>query len=472
MDIGDDAILPLSGTVDNTGTIALSSIGHETDLQLIGHGVTLSGGGQVILSDNSQNVISGTDPSVTLTNIDNTISGAGHLGNGQMTLVNEGTIIADGSNALVIDTGANVITNSGTLQSTGTGGLVIYSDVANSGLLWADGGNVTIHGNVSGSGSAIIDGSAVLEFTGADSSSVIFHSATGELILDHSADFTGTISGFSGDGTLTGSDLIDLRDVNFSSLEQSSYANGVLTVSDGTHTVNLDFNGDYQLANFKFVDDGQGGTTVYDPPVTGESAPANDDSTKYAPADTATTDTSATDSATFLKDTVTNFKSDMNNIAQSFSDQIQHILDTAHDGHGKAPWAAIMDALSDVGTKAAQGLQAPTTDARSGFEGWKDATSDHNSTLGNSANGMLNGNGGTDAFVFKPNLGHDTSVNFNPASDSISIDHTLATDVHHLLDTVHHDVGTNPVIAADANTVLHDLFKNQLLQHVSDFHFG
>src|SRR3984893_17891225 len=124
-----------------------------------------------------------------------------------------------------------------------------------------------------------------------------------------------------------------------------------------------------------------------------------------------------------------------------------------------------------TGTKSAQSLQASMADAKSGFESWKDATSDHNSTLGNSANGMLNGNGGTDAFVFKPNLGHDTSVNFNPASDSISIDHTLATDVHHLPDTLHHDVATNAVIAADANTVLHGLLKNQLPQHLSDFHF-
>jgi hypothetical protein len=472
MDIGDDAMLPLSGTIDNTGTIALNSIGHETDLQLIGHGVTFSGGGQVILSDNSQNFISGTDPSVTLTNVDNTISGAGHLGNGQLTLINHGTIIADGYNALVIDTGANVIANSGTMQSTGAGGLIINSDIANSGLLWADGGNVTVHGNVSGSGSAIIDGSAVLEFTGADSSSVIFHSANGELILDHSTGFTGTISGFTGDGTLAGSDQLDLRDINFSSLEQSSYANGVLTVSDGTHTANLDFNGDYELANFKFSADGHGGTTVYDPPVTGESAPTAGDITKYAPADNATTDTIATDRATFLKDTVTNFKSDMNNIAQSFSDQIQHILDTAHDGHGKAPWAAIMDALGATGTNSAQSLQASMADAKSGFESFKDTASAHNSTWGNLANGTLNGNGGNDAFVFKPNLGHDTSANFNPARDSITTDHTIATDFQHLLDTWHHDVGTNPVIAADANTVLHDLFKNQLLQHVSDFHFG
>jgi hypothetical protein len=44
MTIGDGAIMPLSGTINNTGTIALSSTGHETDLQLIGHGMTLEGG--------------------------------------------------------------------------------------------------------------------------------------------------------------------------------------------------------------------------------------------------------------------------------------------------------------------------------------------------------------------------------------------------------------------------------------------
>ncbi len=123
MVIGDGAMLPLSGIINNTGTITLSSTGDETDLQLIQHGITLQGGGRVILSDSSRNVISGTDPSVTLTNIDNTISGAGSIGDGQLTLINHGMIIADGTNALIIDTGANVIANSGTMQSTGTGGL-------------------------------------------------------------------------------------------------------------------------------------------------------------------------------------------------------------------------------------------------------------------------------------------------------------------------------------------------------------
>jgi hypothetical protein len=69
---------------------------------------------------------------------------------GEMTLVNEDTIIAAGTNALIIDTGSNVVTNAGTLEATGSGGLIVNSEVANSGLIWADGGNITILGAITG----------------------------------------------------------------------------------------------------------------------------------------------------------------------------------------------------------------------------------------------------------------------------------------------------------------------------------
>ena len=41
MTIGDGAMLPLSGMINNTGTIALNSAGNGTELQLIQHGITL-----------------------------------------------------------------------------------------------------------------------------------------------------------------------------------------------------------------------------------------------------------------------------------------------------------------------------------------------------------------------------------------------------------------------------------------------
>ena len=58
-------------------------------------------------------MIFGGAADATLTNMDNTISGASRIGNGQMTLINDGTIDANGSNALLIDTGTNIVSNSG-----------------------------------------------------------------------------------------------------------------------------------------------------------------------------------------------------------------------------------------------------------------------------------------------------------------------------------------------------------------------
>ncbi len=97
MVLSDGALLPLGGTINNVGAITLNSTGHETDLQIIGNGVTLQGGGNLILSDSDENVIVGTTAGHTLTNIDNTISGAGQIGVGDntLTLVNEATIVAD-----------------------------------------------------------------------------------------------------------------------------------------------------------------------------------------------------------------------------------------------------------------------------------------------------------------------------------------------------------------------------------------
>ena len=163
MTIGDGAMLPLSGIINNTGTIALNSAGNSTILELIENGITLQGGGQVTLSDSGENAISGTFPGITFTNVDNTISGAGQLGDWQTILLNEGTIVATGTHSLIIDTGSNVVINSGTLEATGSGGLIVNSDISNSGLIWADGGNITIEGAVTGTVGALISG-GILEF--------------------------------------------------------------------------------------------------------------------------------------------------------------------------------------------------------------------------------------------------------------------------------------------------------------------
>jgi hypothetical protein len=238
-------------------------VGDETDLQLIGRGITLDGGGQVLLSDNAENIISGTAPDVTLTNVDNTISGAGQLGAGHLTLVNEGTIDAAGNAPLVIDTGANAVTNFGTLQATGSGGLIIVGDVVNIGTLLANGGNIIVNGNVSGSGSAIISGAGSLEFAHASAENTAFAAgSTGSLIVGDSFSFSGTVSG------MTTSTHIDLLDVTFANAPTLTYnpnagnTGGTLSVTDGTHTANIALVGHFDLAGFQEQADKSVGTLI------------------------------------------------------------------------------------------------------------------------------------------------------------------------------------------------------------------
>ena len=268
MVVSDGATLPLGGILNNSGAIVLNSISNETDLELIQHGITLQGGGVLRLSDSGANAIFGTDPSVTLTNVDNTISGAGQLGEGRLTLDNRGAVIASGGNALTIDTGPNAVVNSGTLEATGSGGLTIHSDVANSGLLWANGGSFKVDGNVSGTGSARINGVATFEMGGAFGQNVKLDTgADATLKIDHVADFNGTVAGFDS------SDLLDLADVAFGSnttLEYAANSNntgGILTVSDGTHTANVALLGQYMAADFVMSADGLGGTLIQDLPL-------------------------------------------------------------------------------------------------------------------------------------------------------------------------------------------------------------
>jgi hypothetical protein len=421
MTISDGAVLPLSGIINNAGIIALDSIGNDTHLELIQYGITLQGGGQLILSDSGENFISGTIPSVTLTNVDNTISGAGQLGAGQMTLVNDGTIVATGSHALVIDTGANVVTNIGTLEATASGGLLVNSDVANSGLIWAYGGNITINGAVTGSGSAMINGIATLEFGAASSSDVTFAAdAAGTLILDHSLTqpFSAVISGLGAD------DIIDLKDLAFTSGDMTattSFANGdtTLVVSNASTNQSVTFTlaGDYTHSTWSFAQDSFGtGTIVSDPPATDTGAVALD-TTSSSPSNDQLTATTTTDAG----------------LASNLATTSQTVTGAT---------------ISD-GTQAGATIQAVFA-----------------STPGTGTNGV-------DTFVFAPNFGNTTVTNFNADMDVIEIDHAIFADFQALLAAAHDDSHGNAVIAADPHDTitLKDVTVAQLIQHQGDFHF-
>ncbi|WP_458379094.1 VCBS domain-containing protein [Pseudomonas chlororaphis] len=263
--IADGAIMPFGGSIDNSGTIELGSAGNETRLEILFRGATLTGGGQVLLSDNAQNVIFGGSADTVLTNIDNRISGAGQLGAGQMILANAGLILASGLNSLVLDTGTHTITNSGVLESTGTGGMTVASTVENTGHLWANGGDLHLLADVTGNGSATIDGDASLTFAGAAHTSVAFHGEGAGSLVIAQAEAAGSLVGILG---LESDDMLTFGNLAFGANTQLSYnanasgAGGLLTVDDGAHRAEVNLLGHYSAEDFQITDGGEAGTQV------------------------------------------------------------------------------------------------------------------------------------------------------------------------------------------------------------------
>jgi hypothetical protein len=132
--------LTLDGTINNTGTILVDSAGSTTELRVGTQLVTLQGGGALTMTDNANNYLFGNASVFELDNVNNTISGAGQLGNGQMELVNTGKINANGTNALVVNLGSYSGANStgGLMEATGTGGMALTSGIfSNSGTMEA-----------------------------------------------------------------------------------------------------------------------------------------------------------------------------------------------------------------------------------------------------------------------------------------------------------------------------------------------
>jgi hypothetical protein len=124
-------------------------------------------------------------------------------------------------------------------------------------------------------GSFTLMNSANLEFGAAESENIGFAAgATGRLKFDYSltAPFTGKISG------LTPNNKVDLADLSWVSRKMKATfagntSGGVLTVTNGTNSVNLNLLGNYTTASWNLSKDGSGGTLVVDPPISGSLTP-------------------------------------------------------------------------------------------------------------------------------------------------------------------------------------------------------
>jgi hypothetical protein len=254
--------LTAQGAVTNSGKVNL----YSGKLVVGAAGLTLTGGGQVNLNDKTANTIVGAASAATLTNVDNRIAGAGDVGDGQMTLINEASGIINGtaSHELIVDTGTNTIQNAGLIANAGAGGTLIDSPIDNTGVLNAAGGTLTVEGAVTGGGVARVQSDSTLDFASTFTQDVRFNGTSGTIELADSVDYKGTLTVPNG-----GFYYLDVRDIAYGggtmAFGGGEDGYGGIQVSDGTNTANFavilpDHSDKLHLGGF--VSDGHGGTLL------------------------------------------------------------------------------------------------------------------------------------------------------------------------------------------------------------------
>ena len=243
----DKSTTTIEGTITNNGTIALSSTGGVTELVIGAPGVSVAGKGKLVLSNNSSNIITGAAATDVLTS-SNTIQGSGNIGNGQMGLVNTGTILANQSSLLEIDVstagfdnkGTLTVNNSDTLEITGAANSFANF---NSGTGALTGGTYVVNGTLKFDGANIVTNAATITLSGTTAAIIdqngknalanfATNASTGSFTLagNHSLTTTGA---FSNAGILkisTGSTLT--LGGNFSQTAGTTTVDGNLTTAD------------------------------------------------------------------------------------------------------------------------------------------------------------------------------------------------------------------------------------------------
>jgi hypothetical protein len=129
IEVVDGSRLTLNGTITNHGTLQLTGFEGGTELIIGAGGVTLTGSGELPLSNFSLNRIHAESPTTTLVNDTNhVIYGAGQIGDGSLQIDNRGAIDANiNGGTLTLRPSGVGLTNSGALSANDGGILRLRS---------------------------------------------------------------------------------------------------------------------------------------------------------------------------------------------------------------------------------------------------------------------------------------------------------------------------------------------------------
>ncbi len=271
--VGDESALyltaptPRGGTLTNTGNIALTANPNGSQVYLYGDGATftLNGGGNLTLSDNAANLITGSFGTETLIS-NNKIAGAGSITT-LANFTNNGTVTANGVNPLVfnMDNGTAGVTgtiiNNGTMQAAAGSSLILQGSadlaVTNNGAIALNAQGSLVSGflyNDNNTGSALhLSGPGTLSLSDSPGNIVAGINGDETLIneLAHTITGAGTIGNFK---VIENNGLIAANGTNplILALNNGPTAHGDL-VNSGTIQVNdgatLEFRSDGALIN-------------------------------------------------------------------------------------------------------------------------------------------------------------------------------------------------------------------------------
>jgi T5SS/PEP-CTERM-associated repeat protein len=385
LQIENGATLELDST--STNTVMFQGSGETTTLLIESHGTTtpfaIYGGGNAL-------------PSADIIDLPNI-----HFDLGADSYSTDVITVSNGTLAgtVTIDVVGGVDSDNGfTFAEDSSGGTEVYDPAATSTSAIA----------------ATIAAAGTLDLNSPSSENVTFAGSTGTLVLDQPANFSGQIENFSGTAPDTAhSDVIDLVGIDYNSAQFSeaySSKTGVLTVSDGTNTASITFDG--FAGTFQFASDGNGGTDIYDPPATASSAGSSVDSSVTTTGNSAD---GATGTITFAD-------------ADASSTQTASVTPEGSNYVGTFSLEPVTTSNGDAST----GWQFDLSNDQINLAPGQVLTQSYDVNVTDPQNPNLNvneivsvsiGGPGNDNFVFHPGIGADTIVNFNPQADTIELDH-------------------------------------------------
>jgi adhesin HecA-like repeat protein len=135
------------GVITNHGGIFLDAAQYGTILNATSTTNTYAGSGEIVLSNSPNNIIYTTTGGATLTlNLTGGLRGSGQLGYNSLTVINNSTVAAQGSNGLSIDPPASGFDNNGILRADAGSTLTIRS-----GTIDNTGGQIVVNSSATAS---------------------------------------------------------------------------------------------------------------------------------------------------------------------------------------------------------------------------------------------------------------------------------------------------------------------------------